>query len=188
MKKIILCFLFIYNFSSCSTTLYYVYDEDGSRKGYPEGYCTFEVNTKKGDLFYRGYSEIYADPDLTPFAPGFIFIMGLPTSIDFPVKLEPTRMFTKRLYTSNIENVYEGVNRSLIAPRNSPNTYDYVFYEPSENPDSLVLTQNTGLDFGGFGIIQWFPPYVKKAKKIDYDQFKRKRDLGFDYHTPWRDR
>lgn len=185
MKAICSSFLILLITASCSRTLYYAYDEDGSRTGYPEGYCTFEI--KGQDVVYRGYSYVYQNPDATPYSPSFIYIEGKKEKNSVsPVKMDAWRLMTKFIILQDLEN-YGSNNDNTVSiytiplDEISPNN---LYYSTTINPDSVVNTGNDKLKFRGIGSIDWFPPYVKRVKKIDYDRYTRTDTKNINYKDP----
>ncbi len=137
--------------NSCSSSVYYAYEKDDT-------YCTIEV-TKKDQIFYRGnyqtfiYLESYnlslydnkKNVDFLSFdAPGW---MAYKIKNDNLFNLCPSS--TVRKITYQIKNA-DTIN--LICP---PCVTSILSSEP--------CFINNGID--------WFPPYMIKVYKIDYNKF-----------------
>lgn len=195
--------LIILSLSSCSKTLYYIYDEDGTREGYPEGYCSFEVKKKK--TIYRGYSEEYknskAYEDKTYLPPVFIYLEGeTPNKESYAFYSEygePRALIfePEELQIKYINHMLPNKNEEpfCFPLGNIDNTisiftnYDnFLYYHPTANSDSIIIRPNFKVDFCAYGNIHWFPPYLKKAKEIDYNQFEKKANLRINYKDPYK--
>ncbi len=142
---------------SCSHSLYYAYEDENS-------YCTFEV-TKGNNVIYRGKSNKYKEKK-------YIHIKSSSYE-DKKIRLI-AGFVLQYLEESNDENVRICFSKFI---NNDLNTFYTSFVKYNfENKDSLAI--ETSQDkifrepcFKKTGIT-WFPPYLKKIKKIDYKKFR----------------
>lgn len=179
-SNIIVIVLILALFTSCGKTVYYAYDEDGSREDYPEGYCTFEIKKKK--IIYRGYSKIYEE--YTPYGPSFIYILGERRSLP-AVYIDPQELQTKYLPLDSKQGfISSNTDNTISIYYASLDDSGGLYYDLTANADSIVRTYNSEIKFDGIGAISWFPPYAKRIKKIDYTQFEKRAKQGINYKNP----
>ncbi len=145
---------------SCSKKLYYAYEnkEEGS-------YCTFEVS--KYDIIYRAVSNKHYLIKSYP-TKEYVYITAPNNGsyLDEPkIEYGSILLYTKGpLLPIKMETI-----------SNYLGDYEkYLFYTKTKG-DSLKLIVNIELmkkePFFTDSDLLWFPPYLKKVDKIDYDKF-----------------
>ncbi len=151
---------------SCSRSVYYAY-----QKG--DTYATLEL-TKGNNLIYRAKSDDFYYNENSNFKK-YLYITSLNIDKQEDNFLSIGENFTM-LYLNNIEE--EGYN-GCISKRTKDFLWNsYIRYE-KKSLDSLSLLWTPEIKkkllkepcFKKTGIT-WFPPYLKKIKKIDYKKFK----------------
>ncbi|WP_438710665.1 hypothetical protein ACSTS3_18095 [Aquimarina muelleri] len=153
----IVAFLFL---SSCSRSIYYAFEEEGT-------YCTFEVNKK--EIIYRAVSEKHYKLNSYP-TKDYVYI----NSANGWYKYKEPRINRAALLLY-IEKINSDIGNMCITSSLSPNDNSFLSYIETEKKDSLKLLLwerllNKEPCFTEHKIT-WFPPYLKKIKKIDYKKF-----------------
>ncbi|MET3047403.1 hypothetical protein V8245_14455 [Flavobacterium columnare] len=194
MRKIIALLTFSI-LLSCGKSTYYVYEkykyDPDFRINYLDSYCALEITPKK-EVIFRGsssryiikdkkntyfddnsseYIYIYSDKEATNIGEyGILFCRKSSECFYFsPTDIQiNTNEF--RFKSVDINDFYNIKNWNK----------QYVMYSYDEkNKDSIILSKansvsnfiknDTGLKYAN---IPWFPPYLVKVKKIDYNKFK----------------
>ncbi|WP_064968110.1 hypothetical protein [Tenacibaculum ovolyticum] len=150
MRRILIFLLIIACLSSCSKSVYYAYKDENK-------YATIEV-TKKNELFYRAIYDnnyIYIYSFLSYKKDNSIFYLK-----------DPNIMFWKR-------EEHDEFDLCFFSGKNE----DFVLYEKqgSQNmwklsrsiSDNLLLNEPCLKENN----IDWFPEYMVKVDKIDYEKF-----------------
>ncbi|WP_438710668.1 hypothetical protein ACSTS3_18110 [Aquimarina muelleri] len=154
----IVAFLFL---SSCSRSIYYAFEEKGT-------YCTFEVNKK--EIIYRAVSEKHYKLNSYP-TKDYVYINS------FNHWYEHTKPEIGKgalvYYLKKIESYTPYMCNTSTSLQNDAD--NFLFYSKTENTDSLELILKKELVKNEKCFtehkITWFPPYLKKVKKIDYKKF-----------------
>ncbi|PDS22403.1 hypothetical protein B0A78_12025 [Flavobacterium columnare NBRC 100251 = ATCC 23463] len=196
MRKIIALLTFSI-LLSCGKSTYYVYEkykyDPDFRINYLDSYCALEITPKK-EVIFRGtsneyyiynkpttyfddnsssYIYIYSDKEATWIDEYGIYFCQRPSECFY---------FSPDVYEIETEK-YKFQSISINDYYNAKNwNKQYIKYGFDEkNKDSLVLSKtNNVIDFIKSEVafrsanIPWFPPYLVKVKKIDYNKFKRK--------------
>ncbi|MCH4829293.1 hypothetical protein [Flavobacterium columnare] len=196
MRKIITLLTFSILFS-CSKSTYYVFEEynydPDFRINYLHSYCALEITPKK-EVIFRGTSNeyyIYNKPNThsSSNSSEYIYIYSDKEAtiigeygIHFCRRPSECFYFSPDVYEIKTEK-YKFQSISINDYYNAKNwNKQYIKYGFDEkNKDSLVLSKtNNVIDFIKSEVafrsanIPWFPPYLVKVKKIDYNKFKRK--------------
>ncbi|WP_444622887.1 hypothetical protein [Flavobacterium columnare] len=196
MKKIVVLLTFM-TLIACGKSTYYVYEkykyDPDFRVNYLDSYCALEITPKK-EVIFRGSSSRYIikDKKSTYFddnSSEYIYIYSdkEATWIDeygiyFCQRPSECFYFSPDVYEIETEK-YKFQSISINDYYNAKNwNKQYIKYGFDEkNKDSLVLSKtNNVIDFIKSEVafrsanIPWFPPYLVKVKKIDYNKFKRK--------------
>ena len=160
MKKtlfILCCILF----SSCSKKLYYAYENTAEGS-----YCTFEV-TKK-DITYRAVSTEHYVTNSHP-AKEYVYINS---NNSIPYTKEPRIGYGAILVYLKSQQlpIVMDTNKKYPGFLNR-----YLFYSTEKNNNSLELVKDEDLmkkeEFFKKHDLFWFPPYLKKVNKIEYEKF-----------------
>ncbi len=156
IKKIILLIGVLLLITSCSRSIYYAYQRG-------DIYATLEL-TKRNDIIYRTKSDLYNNNYL------YIDAINLKERNEKYVSIGES--FT--LSYININGEYKAcfplITENLIWS-------SYITYKKKSDSLSLLWTPEIKKKllkepcFKETGIT-WFPPYLKRIKKIDYKKFK----------------
>lgn len=150
--------------SSCSKSLYYAYETKGS-------YNTFEI-TKNNEVIYRASSNHYKTNDITSIDYVYVYSPNSTTSLGFALG--------KNSLLKDLRNIE--LKKETICGTSSKNLTDFlndfVLYTHTDKKDSLELVMTSKMKtklleekcFKERGLT-WFPPYVKRVKKINYNKF-----------------
>ncbi|WP_444659984.1 hypothetical protein [Flavobacterium columnare] len=196
MRKIVVLLTFM-TLIACGKSTYYVYEkykyDPDFRVNYLHSYCALEITPKKEVIFRGASNEYYIyDKQTTYFddnSSSYIYIYSdkEATWIDeygiyFCQRPSECFYFSPDVYEIETEK-YKFQSISINDYYNAKNwNKQYIKYGFDEkNKDSLVLSKtNNVIDFIKSEVafrsanIPWFPPYLVKVKKIDYNKFKRK--------------
>ncbi|MBF6659312.1 hypothetical protein ABXT01_13665 [Flavobacterium columnare] len=196
MRKIIALLTFSI-LLSCGKSTYYVYEkykyDPDFRINYLDSYCALEITPKKEVIFRGTSNEYYIYNKKTTYfddnSSSYIYIYSdkEATWIDeygiyFCQRPSECFYFSPDVYEIETEK-YKFQSISINDYYNAKNwNKQYIKYGFDEkNKDSLVLSKtNNVIDFIKSEVafrsanIPWFPPYLVKVKKIDYNKFKRK--------------
>ena len=157
MKLFIQSFFLLFILTSCHRSTYYAYVE-------PNMYITVEL-TKSNNVILRGGANLNYPQDIK-----FLHIFSSQTALD-----NSYIGIGKNFALHYINNSLETVPCFSFKDINIDNLYlDYSHI----TKDSLVLIKHSQKNilflnepcFEKTGLT-WFPPYLKKVKKIDYDKF-----------------
>ncbi|WP_421497662.1 hypothetical protein [Flavobacterium columnare] len=196
MRKIVVLLTFM-TLIACGKSTYYVYEkykyDPDFRVNYLHSYCALEITPKK-EVIFRGTSNeyyIYNKPNTysSSNSSSYIFIHSDKEAtiigeygIYFCQRPSECFYFSPDVYEIETEK-YKFQSISINDYYNAKNwNKQYIKYGFDEkNKDSLVLSKtNNVIDFIKSEVafrsanIPWFPPYLVKVKKIDYNKFKRK--------------
>lgn len=150
-KSIFYISILIVFFTSCTKSIYFAYNKDTT-------YCTIEV-TGKDEILYRGnYST-------------FIFL----ESVNFSsINKKDNTGYISFVAPGWLTYKVKGDNLFNLCPSNNMEqiTYKLVSEDSIELicqscVDSILLSDPCFLNNG----IDWFPPFMKKVEKIDYEKF-----------------
>lgn len=166
MKKAIFLIVLIFVLSSCASSIYYAYEQKGD-------YCTLEV-TKQDDVIYRAFSENYAVPNYDfPNANNiYIYIKSHDenhensVSIDDFFELYFIKINSDKFnYCGGFEEIGAPYLETLITySKETKDGLDLLWYPKIK--EKLIMQDCTREN-----AITWFPPYMKRIKKIDYKKF-----------------
>ena len=146
--------------SSCSRSIYYAFEKEGT-------YSTLEEK-KNGDVIYRAISKEHYFTERSGFK-NYIYLYSPISSnnIYTGIGTDFILMFIENLdpYTEN-----------TCTTNNQFNPDKNIIHYSKKNRDSLDLLTNLKTELGKEPCfikhkITWFPPYLKKVKKIDYKKF-----------------
>ncbi|MFK7004771.1 hypothetical protein ACIPCA_04970 [Flavobacterium covae] len=196
MKRIIILLIFTV-LISCSKSTYYAFEEydydPDSGKDYLYSYCALEITPKK-EVIFRGSSRRYVieDKQTTYFddnSSSYIYIYSDKEATNIG---EYGILFCRKsseCFYFSLTDIQINTNEFRFKSVDINDFYNiknwnkqYVMYSYDEkNKDSIILSKansvsnfiknDTGLKYAN---IPWFPPYLVKVKKIDYNKFKRK--------------
>ncbi|OOB81988.1 hypothetical protein BZL53_13280 [Flavobacterium columnare] len=196
MRKIVVLLTFM-TLIACGKSTYYVYEkykyDPDFRVNYLHSYCALEITPKKEVIFRGASNEYYIYNKKTTYfddnSSSYIYIYSdkEATWIDeygiyFCQRPSECFYFSPDVYEIETEK-YKFQSISINDYYNAKNwNKQYIKYGFDEkNKDSLVLSKtNNVIDFIKSEVafrsanIPWFPPYLVKVKKIDYNKFKRK--------------
>ncbi|MGR3790494.1 hypothetical protein ACUXZJ_06235 [Flavobacterium sp. TN-1] len=196
MRKIVVLLTFM-TLIACGKSTYYVYEkykyDPDFRVNYLHSYCALEITPKKEMIFRGASNEYYIYNKKTTYfddnSSSYIYIYSdkEATWIDeygiyFCQRPSECFYFSPDVYEIETEK-YKFQSISINDYYNAKNwNKQYIKYGFDEkNKDSLVLSKtNNVIDFIKSEVafrsanIPWFPPYLVKVKKIDYNKFKRK--------------
>ncbi|WP_376776997.1 hypothetical protein [Flavobacterium covae] len=196
MRKIVVLLTFM-TLIACGKSTYYVYEkykyDPDFRINYLHSYCALEITPKKEVIFRGASNEYYIYNKKTTYfddnSSSYIYIYSdkEATWIDeygiyFCQRPSECFYFSPDVYEIETEK-YKFQSISINDYYNAKNwNKQYIKYGFDEkNKDSLVLSKtNNVIDFIKSEVafrsanIPWFPPYLVKVKKIDYNKFKRK--------------
>ncbi len=158
IKKIIFLIVILLINVSCSRSVYYAYEKDGT-------YATLELTKDNNDIIYRAKSKEYysekkyiyfesrnnSRSDQNVHTIGFFILKYIKENEEFMACFANSN--NKGVLNDYLE--YYAENDSIFLKKNS---------KLNKNFDSEPCFKKTG--------ITWFPPYLKKIKKIDYKKFK----------------
>ena len=147
--------------SSCSRSIYYAFEEEGT-------YCTLEEK-KNGTVIYRAISKEHYTESST--MKEYIHIESYNSSHEDYTGIGMS--FILR-YINHVDSHNIGI---CTTTDNYSLTDNYIHYSKSEHTDSIPFLKGKYLEeiekepcFTEHKIT-WFPPYLKKVKKIDYKKF-----------------
>ncbi|WP_444659974.1 hypothetical protein [Flavobacterium columnare] len=196
MRKIIALLTFSI-LLSCGKSTYYVYEkykyDPDFRINYLDSYCALEITPKK-EVIFRGTSNeyyIYNKPNThsSSNSSEYIYIYSDKEAtiigeygIHFCRRQSDCYYFSPDVYQINtgkfkfrfsiINNIYNG--------KNWDKEYISYMYRDAKTDTLFALNNNMMKNFIKKdedlrdANIPWFPPYLVKVKKIDYNKFKRK--------------
>lgn len=193
MKKIIALLSFTI-LVSCGKSTYYVYEEynynPDFRQNYLYSYCALEITSKK-EVIFRGASRRYdiIDKKITYFDGNtseyvYIYCDKESSLIDnygiYFCRRPSVCHYFSLDYAQVNKNKYEFKDAVINDFNHWENQYiEYKYNE--KNKDSIVLSKTQDVinfikNDTGFrhANIPWFPPYLIKVKRIEYDNFKKK--------------
>ncbi|WP_438710669.1 hypothetical protein ACSTS3_18115 [Aquimarina muelleri] len=152
----IVAFLFL---SSCSRSIYYAFEEKGT-------YCTLEEK-KNGTVIYRAVSKEHYKKSSSSI--NYLHIYSPYSSYELYTGIGNNFFLT---YIQNNELKDKKICRDTFVPAPYQNFLHYL----KKNEDSLKLLSDIENDLKNQSCfaehkITWFPPYLKKIKKIDYKKF-----------------
>ncbi|WP_444647559.1 hypothetical protein ACSLMO_07830 [Flavobacterium columnare] len=197
MRKIIALLTFSI-LLSCGKSTYYVYEkykyDPDFRINYLDSYCALEITPKK-EVIFRGsssryiikdkkntyfddnsseYIYIYSDKEASYMSEYGIDFCRRPSYCDF---FSPS---TYEIKTGEYRFKSVPINEYYNWKKWDKEYISYIYYD-KKNKDSLLLSKSINVtDFIKNDTvfrdanIPWFPPYLVKVKKIDYNKFKRK--------------
>ena len=147
--------------SSCSRSIYYAFEEEGT-------YCTFEKTITK--TIYRAVSKEHYFTEKS----GFKRYIHIESDNEYKKDIGISPGFIM-IYLNEL-TAESKVCFSNLEPNNK-GVFSYLVYN-KENLDSLDLLWNSKIEKRVSSDncftehkITWFPPYLKKVKKIDYKKF-----------------
>ena len=146
--------------SSCSRSIYYAFEEEGT-------YCTLEEK-KNGDAIYRAVSKKHYFTERSGFQE-YLYIYSPSSSKKSYLGIGDNFLLVE---ITNAER-HEG---DMCTSSVEINEYDNFIHYSKKNRDSLGLLTNLKTELAKEPCfikhkITWFPPYLKKVKKIDYKKF-----------------
>lgn len=196
MRKIITLLTFSILFS-CSKSTYYVFEEynydPDFRINYLHSYCALEITPKK-EVIFRGASNeyyIYNKPNThsNSNSSSYIFIHSDKEAsyiseygVDFCRRQSDCYYFSPDIYQINTEK-YKfrfSIINNIFNAKNWDKEYISYMYKDTKTDTLFALNNNMMKKFIKEdedlkdANIPWFPPYLVKVKKIDYNKFKEK--------------
>lgn len=195
MKKIIALLSFTI-LVSCGKSTYYVYEQyeydPDFKQNYLHSYCALEITPKK-EVIFRGSSEEYHIPDkpttyLESNWSDYVYIYSNKEASSIS---EYGIVFCRKpsdcdFFSPSVQQVDTKKYRFLSCPingfQNAQNWgkqyISFIYKEGKVDTLTLnnVMMKNFVKNEKGFRYanIPWFPPYLIKVKKINYDNFKKK--------------
>lgn len=166
MKTILLLLIATLSLSSCQRHLYYIYDTENE-------YCTLEINKKTEEMRYRASAyHHYGVP--------FVYLSNEGRSKsrfrnnDYFLKEGGSCLKFYTLHGLDYIDVIEAEEYCVLSDISFFSKCPYL----RQGKDTLILSY--GITQDGFGTgcntydvitFNWLPPYLVKAKKIDYKKF-----------------
>ena len=146
--------------SSCSRSIYYAFEEKGT-------YCTLEEK-KNGEVIYRAVSKEHYNIESSGFKE-YLYVHSPNSANTIYIGIGTGFVFR---FVQNIKLDIEDMcfSKSEYIPNKS------LVHYSREGKDSLDLLTNLKTELAKEPCfaehkITWFPPYLKKIKKIDYKKF-----------------
>lgn len=164
---IVLCFIIL----SCNRSIYYVYDITNDEDHY--SYCTLEITGKK-EIVYRAVSYKYWN--LSNARNSYVYIYSDKSSTD--VNDNHYSFVTGISDISYIRSGYEPEFKHFFVHFVDKPGYSVLYRR--EISDTIYSTADNGFEYlnEGQGFkengIKWFPPYMVKIDKINYEKFGKK--------------
>ncbi|MEN7551824.1 hypothetical protein AAG747_28165 [Rapidithrix thailandica] len=183
MKKLGILLCLALCISACHRRIqtFYAYEDEHS-------YCTLEINMKKNGhyryLTYRGMSKTHYDTVQAPVTGVLEPLSEHPRKNNLFIYVKGKEVATENYtgFDNVIHGFYymkrkRGFKFDLCFPLPVDNKRGlgerYVLYERVTH-DSLAMIVNELMEQQCFQYlgIDWFPPYLKRVKEIDYDKFQ----------------
>ncbi|WP_444622881.1 hypothetical protein [Flavobacterium columnare] len=194
MKKIVVLLTFM-TLIACGKSTYYVYEkykyDPDFRVNYLDSYCALEITPKK-EVIFRGsssryiikdkkstyfddnsseYIYIYSDKEATWIDEYGIYFCQRPSEcFYFSPDVYETENKKYRFQSAPINDFYNAQNwdKQYIKYRYDEKNKDSIVLSKTDNVTSFIKNEK-GFRYAN---IPWFPPYLVKVKKINYNKFK----------------
>ncbi|OOB81614.1 hypothetical protein BZL53_14550, partial [Flavobacterium columnare] len=196
MRKIVVLLTFM-TLIACGKSTYYVYEkykyDPDFRVNYLHSYCALEITPKKEVIFRGASNEYYIyDKQTTYFddnSSEYIYIYSDKEAsyiseygIDFCRRPSYCDYFSPSVYEveTNKYVFKPGPINEFYNSKNWDKEYISYMYRDAKTDTLFALNNNMMKNFikedigFKYANIPWFPPYLVKVKKIDYNKFKRK--------------
>ncbi len=152
---------------SCNRSIYYAYEKGGT-------YATLEFSKDK-HIIYRAKSDENYKPNLGTWSKEYVYL----NSQDVDEEDNDFIAIRENFILEYIIDLEEESNRSCFSTMTTDFLWNsYVKYKKVTSDSLILIWSNERYEnlkkepcFEESGIT-WFPPYLKRIKKIDYKKFK----------------